>query len=298
MAVPVSAKTWEQAISDVEALANQYRERHRALGFDGMLGASYNELDVQMHHCAILGRMVGQKDAIRHLEPPQPGPGATARELAVAANSLENWLIAARRHQNLSRDQRRRIWNLDCVGNFRIPSDRAVEVSRGFGITYDAERNSIYVQGDIEPGFASAVLNAMNHYPHAETIGLGSGGGDVYEAIEAGQLIRRRGLSVEVINDCYSACPLAVFGGKERIMWWPHSRIGFHRVSRGGSAVPLQDRVYADIARYISAMGGDWQLIQRMMLSAMPSEMYFASEADRCASKVITWHQRGCSTAD
>lgn len=298
LGLPVTAKTWEQAITDVEALAADYRERHRALGFDGVLGTAYNEVDVQMHHCAILGRMVGHKDAISHLEPPQPGSGATARELAIAANSLENWLIAARYHATLSPDQKRRIWNLDCVGKYRIPSDRGVSVPDGFDVRYDAERKSIYVQGDVTSGFAAVVIGAMKRYPEAETIGFGSGGGAVYEAIEAGRAIRRHGLSTELLNDCYSACPLVVFGGVARFMWWPHNEMGFHQVSRNGTAVPLDDRVYADIAGYVTEMGGDWQMVLRMMLSAAPHDMYIASEEERCASKVITGHQRGCIVLD
>jgi hypothetical protein len=233
-----------------------FTNKSRQLGFDEPLGTAYNEVDVNMHLCAILGRMVGHKEYITHLEPPQPSAEATGRDYAIASTSLNNWAIAATYHSKVSYAEKKRIWNLDCIGNYNIPRQLYVNVDEGFSVRYDEERRSIYVQGDITKGFAKTIRMAILRYPDAKTVGLGSGGGAVYEAILAGRYIRAAGLETELLNNCYSACPLAYFGGTLRFMWYPHSVVGFHQVSIGGIAVPLDDPVYKDIALYVNEMGG------------------------------------------
>lgn len=289
-----SAKSWEKAISDVERMSQDFSKKARALGFNQALGTSYNEVDVNKHLCAILGRMVGHKAHISHLEPAQPKSGASGRDFAIASISLSNWVVAAKYHSRISKQDKKRIWNLDCVGNYGIPKRLYVPVRSGFSVRFDAERNAIYVQGDIVEGFAKVVKASILKYPNARVIGLGSGGGAVYEAMKAGRFIRAAGLETELLNDCYSACPLAYFGGTTRTMWWPHSNVGFHQVSKGGIAVPLDNPVYKDIATYIAAMGGNQQLILKFIFAAKPREMYLASEVERCATRVVTNHQRGC----
>ncbi|WP_298571854.1 hypothetical protein [uncultured Aliiroseovarius sp.] len=288
------AKSWEQAILDVENMSEEFWQKSRELGFNEALGTAYNEVDVNMHLCAILGRMVGHKEGIRHLEPPQPADGASGREFAIASVSLSNWAIAAKYHSKITAAEKKRIWNLDCVGNYDIPADLYVNVERGFSVRYDDERKSIYIQGDIVEGFSETVKEAINAYPDAKVVGLGSGGGAVYEAMRAGRYIRAAGLETELLNDCYSACPLALFGGTVRFMWYPHSAVGFHQVSVRGIALPLDDPTYRDIANYVALMGGDVSLVLGFMFSANPREMYLADELERCASRVVTNHQRGC----
>jgi hypothetical protein len=238
--------------------------------------------------------MVGHKDQIIHLEPAQPSEGASGREFAIAYVSLKNWVIAAKYHSKISTNEKKRIWNLDCVGNYGIPSRLYVDVEEGFSVRYDSERQSIYIQGDITEGFSETVKAAILQYPSARVVGLGSGGGAVYEAMQAGKFIRAAGLETELLNDCYSACPLAYFGGTLRFMWYPHSNVGFHQVSRQGRAVPFDDPVYQDIANYVDEMGGDAQLILKFIYSAAPRDMYLANEQERCSSRVVTNHQRGC----
>ncbi|PHO04164.1 hypothetical protein CSC82_11560 [Rhodobacteraceae bacterium 4F10] len=289
-----SAKSWEEAIKDVDQMAEGFYVKSRKLGFEGFLGTAYNEIDVNMHLCAILGRMVGHKEYIAHLEPPQPTNGATGREYMVAYTSLKNWVVAAKYHSQISPNEKKRIWNLDCVGNYEIPYGLAVNVPRGFSVRFDPERRAIYIQGDITLGFADTVKQAILTYPDAERVGLGSGGGAVYEAIRAGKHIRAAGLETELLNDCFSACPLAYFGGTLRFMWAPHSKVGFHQVSHRGIAVPPDDPVYHDIWSYVSEMGGNPDLVLKYIFAASPRDMYNASEAERCASRVVTNHQRGC----
>jgi len=292
---PTWAKSWEQAIKDVEALAEQHWQTAQRKGHNEPLGNAFNEIDVEMHLCAILGRLVGHKNSIGHLEPPQPDKSASGREFAIAATSLGNWIIAARHHTTLSSEQRRRLWNLECVGKHGIPRDLYVPVERGFQVSYDASRKSILVRGDITAGFAAIVERAIQRYPEAEVVTLGSGGGAVYEAMRAGIAIRRAGLNTELSNACYSACPLALAGGVDRLMWTPYSDVGLHQVSLYGVALPPNHDVYHDIAAYFHLMGIQVDVALLMILAAKPSQMYLLDEAERCSTKLITYHQRGCT---
>ncbi|WP_133176183.1 hypothetical protein [Pelagivirga sediminicola] len=291
---PLLAKSWEQAIADVEAMSDSFLSIAEAKGFNEPLGTAYNEVDVSMHLCAILGRMVGHKEAIFHLEPPQPSPSATGRDFAIAAVSLSNWVIAAKYHSSIDADTKSRLWNLDCIGRHGIPQGLYVEVPSGHSIVFDPNRRAIMIQGDITAGFADTVAQAIREYPEAKVVSLGSGGGAVYEALRAGRLIRSAELETELINGCYSACPLAMAGGTIRFMWWPFEELGLHEVSAYGVALPPSASVYNDIALYLTEMGIDASQVLPMMWSAPPSGMYLVKEQERCDTRLVTNHQRGC----
>lgn len=294
LAQPSVSKTWDEAIFDVDEMAEAFWRLSREKGFDEPLGTTFNEVDVEMHLCAILGRMVGHKEAIAHLEPPQPAPSASGRDFAIAATSLWNWVIAAKYHSGLDANTKRRLWNLDCVGKHSISTALQVEVERDHRVVYDPDRHAIMVQGDITTGFSDTVAQALRAHPDASVVSLGSGGGAVYEALQAGRMIRAAGLQTEVINGCYSACPLVVAGGTIRFMWWPFNEMGLHQVSSFGVAVPKDAGVYRDIVEYLFEMGVDAKAVIAMMWAAEPSEMYIVQEQERCNTRLITNHQRGC----
>lgn len=294
IAQPSFSKTWDEAVSDVDEMADEFWRISREKGFNEPLGTSFNEVDVEMHLCAILGRMVGHKEAIAHLEPPQPSPSASGRDFAVAATSLKNWVIAAKYYSGVDANTKRRLWNLDCVGQYSISNELQVEVERGHSVIYDPSRQAIMIQGDITIGFSDTVARALHAHPDASVVSLGSGGGAVYEALRAGRMIRAAGLQTEVINGCYSACPLVVAGGTVRFMWWPFSEIGLHKVSSFGVAVPQDAEVYHSIFEYLIEMGVDARAVIAMMWAAEPSDMYLVQEQERCDTRLITNHQRGC----
>jgi hypothetical protein len=293
------SQAWDQAIAKVEVMAEDFWRISREKGFTQPLGTTFNEVDVSMHLCAILGRMVGHKNSIAHLEPPQPGYGATGREFAIASTSLRNWVIAARYHATLSDDQTRRLWNLDCVGKMDIPPSLAVPVPLGHDVVYDESRGAIMIQGDITIGFSQTVKEALTTYPEARVVSLGSGGGAVYEAMRAGLPIRQAGLETELVNSCYSACPLVLAAGTLRFMWSPlREEVGLHQVSNYGVAVQNDNNVYRDITQYLDLMGVDAALFITGMLSASPEDMFLVEEALRCRMRIITNHQRGCLALD
>lgn len=289
---PVTAKTWQQAIVDVEELRHSYRETiFRRTGewpseWQGNLNVNR---DSDMHFCAILGRRLGFKDQISHLEPPQPSHDEDAYDLTLHTVSLANWVSAAVHVGSLNPARRAQFWNLECVGKGLV--SKALFVPIPDFVWFEIDNDQIQIYGDIVPGFSQRLENILNQNPNITTISLGSGGGSVYEAMMAGIIIRQRGLDTQLYGSCMSACPLVFYGGVNRSMFRFSERFGFHSVSQGGNAVPLNDPVYQDIFDYVMAMGGNPYPLIATMLKYGPHDMGFVTPHEECLMGLATWWQ-------
>ena len=134
--------------------------------------------------------------------------------------------------------------------------------------------NVLQILGEIEAGFAQKLRKAIAENPSVKTVSLGSAGGSVYEALEAGRFIRKSGLSTTLWNNCYSACPLVFAGGKDRTIWSPYPSLGFHKVYAKTGAVPVTSQVYRDIQIYLLDMGIAPGFFIGNMIKAEPEEIY------------------------
>ncbi|WP_342070569.1 hypothetical protein [Yoonia algicola] len=298
------AGSWEDAIEDVEAKADRYWEFGRSRGAFTWLGTAYNELGIPQHQCAILGRMLGFEEHIRHLEEfddPELRPDLSEDELQQLmyhSHFLSNWVFTARRLVGSSDDTRQQIWNLDCVGHQGIPDSLFVGLADSSAKLIVAG-NDIRVLGDFEVGFYQRFEQFVEANPQAERIVLGSGGGSVRDAIMTGLLIRRLGLATTLSQNCYSACPLAFLGGVDRTIWSPYPKLGFHRVSRAdGAQVSFDEPVYETIELFVSEMGANPDFVMRHIFAAAPTEFSYPELDDLCKAAVTTWIQRLCSSDD
>lgn len=293
VSTPLYAKSWEEAIRDVSALADRYEEAVEASGtpVTGYIGNQGLTEDYQMHMCAILGRRMGHVEQIRHLEPPQPSFDEPPSSLAWNVRSLRHWVRAAERFSDMSLSQRQMHWNLECVGKHGISADSVV--MRDPGVFFEWSEPYLYVHGDILPGFHAELLKALYEHPDAQFIGLGSGGGAVIEAIKAGILIRSLGLKTQLSGDCYSACPLVFAAGVERMVMKDYPQFGLHAISRDGRPVPEDDPIYSSVELYLMDMGVDAEMLIRLMQSKSPSEMGVMTPQLSCLSGLVTWHQHG-----
>lgn len=286
-----SAKSWQQAITDVQALRVSYQETiYKRTGEwpSEWQGALNTNRDSEMHFCAILGRRLGLKDHIRHLEPPQPSHDGDIFKLTMHTVSLSNWISAAVHIGSLNPTRRAKMWNLECVGS-EVSNNLAVPVPDF--TWYEVKRDQLSIYGDISLGFSKRLKAALVANPNVTTVALGSGGGNVYEAISAGFIIREHGLDTQLYASCMSACPLVFYGGVNRNMFRFSERFGFHQVSVNGKAVPLDDQVYRDIFSYITVMGGDPVPFIKAMWDFKPSEMGFVSPYEECQMGLGTWWQ-------
>lgn len=291
-----AAASWQEAISAVRSNAALLDERADALGYPP-LGTAYNEVDAIEHECAILGRMLGKAELIRHLEKEAPPETADGQELRIAAQSLENWIVAAENALALSKQQRVQVWNLDCPGHMGIAGTGYILATPGPRAFYDVteDGSTLRVLGDVELGFADKIRSALDDNPGVTVIALGSAGGIVLEAIDAGSEIRARKLETTLWNNCYSACPLVFLGGTSRTIWSPYPELGFHQMSRDGLAVQLDDPLYALVREYADAMGANSDIVMSFMLSAPPHAMRVPDLFDLCDAKIALWVQRACS---
>jgi hypothetical protein len=298
IAGPAKSDSWDAAITKVEKSAAEYFDYAVEVGGTSWVGTMYNGYMSQEHECAILGRMLDQSDAIRHLEEfeyPPMDSRSDPHDLLIFAISLENWVAAARRATSATEDQRKNRWNLDCVGKFAIAPTLFLESGRPEA-EFQVEAQQLHVYGDIDAGFAERFEKALDANTGITEVTLGSGGGSVRDAILAGLMIRARNLDTTIYGNCYSACPLVFLGGTKRVVWAAPYRFGFHQVyTREGIPIPFDDELYTLVAKYIAVMGGDPSLVLAWMYSAPPSEMFEPDPSDLCTAKVATFVQRICS---
>jgi hypothetical protein len=289
---------WNAAIVRVEKSAQEYSDYAFNILGSKWVGPANDSIRFDTHRCAILGRMLGQAEAIQHIEtfeyPPLDG-SVDAFDLLVFSLTLENWVAAARASLEMGESERVNVWNLECVGEEGIPTDLFLESSQP-NATFEVRDNTLVVYGDIDSNFYARFREQLDATPEVEEIALGSGGGSVRDALLAGYEIRRRGLSTVLHGNCFSACPLVFMGGVERILWASPHRLGFHQFYTGaGIPIPFDDQIYVLTTRYMIDMGVDPEIVLPWILSAPPGEMFEPDVRSLCSPGVSTFVQRICS---
>lgn len=294
----INATSWEDSIRKVNAAAEKYYNYAVKIGGTSWAGTMYNGYKFQEHKCAILGRMLEQSKAIKHIEEfdyPPMDTRSDPHDLLVFSISLENWAAAARWAIDASESERINNWNLDCIGKFGIATNISL-ASPSPNADFVVKDKTLYVYGDIEVGFSKRFAIALTNNPNIKEVTLGSGGGSVKDALAAGSLIRKNGLNTTIHGNCYSACPLVFLGGVSRTLWANHYRLGFHQVySTQGNPLPLDSETYAIIADYVATMGADPLAVISWMQSANPSHMFEPDPKDLCQPAVATFVQRKCN---
>ena len=223
------------------------------------------------------------------MEPPQPSLDSDPQALANNYASLTNWTYAAEWFAGVSQHERAKHWNLECVGKLGISSDLWVDVPPE--VFYRANGTYLWVYGDVVPGFSDRIKEALIQHPEVRTVAIGSGGGSVVEAIKAGHLVRRLGLSTQLSGECVSACPIFFLGGVHRSVMRPYPRFGFHKASVEGVAVPTGHPVYDVIRDYSREMGANPDLFVAAMQNWEPYEMGYLTPDQAFLFGVATWYQ-------
>ncbi|MEK1890374.1 MAG: hypothetical protein AAAB35_22995 [Phyllobacterium sp.] len=285
--IPVAAQTKQQMDIIV-------RLRKLSLPSGRYMGTSTNEYYVREMSCYILGKLLGQSKSSAHLDPSLLDDDGSEQPSSLS----ENWAFNLDRLSNESEDRWVKEWNLDCAGQYGIPQRAAIKEA-SLDAFYDIREDGtvIYILGHVTEGFHSRLLSVLDANPAVDTVALGSGGGLVWEAMEAGKEIRKRGLSTRLWNDCYSACPLVFIAGKTREIWSPYPRLGFHQISFPGLGVTASDEmykkeIYKKIAEYAEGMGVNSEALVNFMLQAQPSDFYYPDLETVCDAKLATWVQR------
>jgi hypothetical protein len=294
-------QNWQSAIETVEDSAKRYRDYAVAVGGTGAAGTMYNGYMYDQHRCAILGRILGLKEFVRHIEEfeyPPLSSESDPHDLLVFSISLDNWVAAAQWAINASESERKNVWNLDCVGQMGILASLWQE-SDTPNADFKQEGTILHVYGDIDVGFYNRFVEALDMASGVTEVTLGSGGGSVRDALLAGYEIRIRGLNTTLYGNCFSACPLLFVGGVERVLWANPHRLGFHQIYYGdGTPLPFDDEIYRLVMLYLEQMNVESSTVISWMLSAGPREMFEPEVADLCLPRVATFVQRICSSTD
>ena len=302
------AEPWPTAIANVESRLEDYVQRaDELLRLEDDFYASINVSPLMYagnacancywptHQCAILGRMLGKTDFISHLEEPLPPLTAPLGDVWETAQSLSQWVHTAKRLLTKPLEERANIWDLECVGSFGIPTRAYSAVGLG-AVNMRVDGTYLWVYGDIEDGFYGELVSFLDQHPEVRTVGLGSAGGSVLDAILSGIEIRKRGLNTQLTGPCLSACPLVFMGGKERGVMRPFPVFGFHQISVNSAPIPFNAPEYDDLRDYALSMGIDGDWIVQKFYSAAPHEMNMQGntieERDQiCSTGLVTWYQ-------
>lgn len=269
-------------------------------------GTAFNEAHIPEHTCVVLGRLLGKPDLVKPLEisydmDREYTSEDDAQELRIMGISAGNFAATATYILEQSHDERIVMWNLDCSGKLGLPREFIEQTGQRSFYKIVNDGRVLKVLGEIEPGYAEKIIDAIEANPKIEAVALGSGGGLVYEAMRAGDYIRLKDLDTVLYNNCYSACPLVFMGGSQRQNWSPYPELGFHQVAtQDGAAVSFDNTVYRDIVAYLVRMRIEPRYVIRQMWSSPPQAMTNVEGHDKalCDANIITWVQRGCSSRD
>ena len=278
------------------------------------IGTSFNLVDWEQHQCHALALAFGkmataQKAAVMYRINTVTRSIENAHDVAVAAHSMHVFTLAATEVGRWSSKQREEEWNLGCAGRFGISNNERFQGPQASFFQLRANGRALVVLGNVEAGFYSKIKHALDNNPKITTVLLGSDGGAVFEAIDAGRYIRQKGLNTELWNSCRSACVLVFLGGVERRIDAPYPALGFHQISiretAGRSvAVPATDSSYQRVAMYATEMGVSAPSLIGLMRSKPPDDMldikYDHSDQAQilCKFRIATVVQRGCSADD
>lgn len=261
-----------QEVVEAKVLAKGLRDSANKFDSEHWIGTMFNETGLLQHTCYATGVLLGFSRQVKHLRferrsVPRARSTEQAQDLRIEAQSLDNFVSAVTRAVNTPTEKLRHGWELDCAGQHGIQAtpSTAPTVATFYEVTRDGK--GLQILGDIKPGFTQALNAALIANPGVHFVALGSGGGSVAEALAAGRVIRARGLTTTLWNNCYSACPLVFVGGADRLIHSPYPSLGFHQLSNDHGAIPMDSPVYAIVAGYLLEMDIDVEFFISAMVT-------------------------------
>ena len=283
-------------ITRSQNLAQRYLQA--ADRIDGGLGAGkvFRHADKREHYCSILADLLQVPETVPE-EYMLEDPGLLSNEpyqLRLYGQSLQNYAELAFSLIPQGDFSLRYLWNLNCWSRFELSRHFTDDRYQDYVVSTTPDRKTLRIVGDIRSGLFGAIARRITVHSSIQNVELGSFGGNVYEAIKIGELIRKKGLNTVLSNNCFSACTLIFLGGVERQIPAPHYSLGFHRVTSRGWPVPENDEVYDAIREYAERMVGNGDAIVRANLTGDGFDYFMFDRQALCTNGIATLVERHC----
>jgi hypothetical protein len=140
--------------------------------------------------------------------------------------------------------------------------------------------------GSIAFGTAKEFETMLKAMDNVRTVRLNSNGGRIAEAQKISDLIRARGLSTFVTQQCVSACTIVFLGGKQRYLL-STARLGFHQPYFRGMTTNDQRAAIAREEARLQHFGLSNAFAARANAAA-PSGMWFPEQGELLREHVVT----------
>ena len=277
-------------IARYQNLAQRYLQA--ADRIDGGLGDGqvFRHADKREHYCSILADLLQVPETVPE-EYMLEDPGLLSNEpyqLRLYAQSLQNYAELAVSLKRQSDFSLRYLWNLNCWSRFELRKHFTDDRYQGYVVSTTPDQKTLRIVGDIRSGLFGVVARRLTVHRSIQNVELGSFGGNVYEAIKIGELIRQKRLNTVLTNNCFSACTLIFLGGVERQIPAPYYSLGFHRVTSMGWPVSENDEIYDRIKSYAQRMVGDGDEIVRANLAGDGFDYFMYARAELCSLNIAT----------
>jgi hypothetical protein len=149
-----------------------------------------------------------------------------------------------------------------------------------------ADGKMLEFSGGITFGVAREMEGFLDATSGVETVWLNSSGGHTLEAQKMSDIIKARGLSTLVAQDCLSACTIVFLGGKERYLL-SSARLGFHQTAfRGMTTAERLDVITQEVER-LQRFGLSKAFAERAN-DAPPSGMWYPDKEELLREHVVT----------
>ena len=140
--------------------------------------------------------------------------------------------------------------------------------------------------GGITFGVAQEMQGFLAAMENVERVRLNSIGGRILEAQKMSDLIKARGLSTVVLEQCLSACTIVFLGGKER---WiaQNGRLGFHQPTFRGMAEAERRLMIVQEEQRLQKFGLSRAFAEKAN-NAVPASMWIPEKDELLREHVIT----------
>ena len=157
-----------------------------------------------------------------------------------------------------------------------------------WSVTPSDTGQEIYITGEIGPGLADALAEALEATPGVERVELESPGGSVSEGLALAELVQKYALDTVVSTYCDSSCTLVFVAGADRVLE-SGGELGFHRCrsTLWFYSLLYDDEHNADLARYLRTKGVSKAFVDKV-ISVPSAEIWYPSVDQLLAAGVMT----------